>query len=165
MSAVMGRDDYSFLFDPPKDTDVFTRTFYYPRSPSSSEPPTAAAVTKDVDEEVATTILQSSLGNNRHAATLSKFSTGVFSSNSAAQETVAPFLNNHIPGQVHIPDGRGINSQQDKVYCYRHQPDLRCQRRTPQEDTVAEIQKVALSPTCKVGKLILCVDHGCVTFE
>lgn len=144
----MGKDDYSFLFDPPKDTDVFTRTLDYPRSPSSSELPTAK--TRDVVETVAT-ITHSSLGNNRHAATLSKFSTGMFSSNSAAQETVAPFLNNHIPDQVHIPDRRGNGNERNKVYCYRHQPDLRCQRRTPQEDTVAEIQKVSIPKQRKLG--------------
>jgi len=141
MPVVMGRDDYSFLFEPPKDTDVFTRTLYYPRSPKSPElGPTAASTTEHVEE--VTTVQQSSLGNNRHAATLSKFSAGVFSSNSAAQETVAPFLNNHIPDQVHIPDRREKSNELNKVYCYRHQPDLRCQRRTPQEHTVAEIQKV-----------------------
>lgn len=141
-----GMHDYSFLFDPPKDSDVFTRTLYYPRSPSSPEsssfqptPPTTAG-------SVAATV-QSSLGDNRHAATLSKFTAGVFSSSSASLETVAPFLNSHIPNQVHIPDNRGSRAdddddEQNKQYCYRHQPDLRCQRRTPQEDTMAEIQKV-----------------------
>src|SRR5271170_3005974 len=142
MPVVMRRDDYSFLFDPPKDTDVFTRTLYYPRSPSSPEMGPMVAETNEFVEEEMNTVQQSSMGNNRHAATLSKFSTGMFSSNSAAQETIAPFLNNHIPDQVHIPDGRGKSNEQNKVYCYRHQPDLRCQRRTPQEDTVAEIQKV-----------------------
>lgn len=138
------KDDYSFLFDPPKDSDVFTRTLYYPRSPSSPEssfqatPPTTASVAT----------VQSSLGDNRHAATLSKFTAGVFSSSSAALETVAPFLNSHIPYQVHIPDNRGSHGgdgERSKQYCYRHQPDLRCQRRTPQEDTMAEIQKVDFS--------------------
>jgi hypothetical protein len=135
----MGKDDYSFLFDPPKDSDVFTRTLYYPRSSSSPDPSTSSST-----NSIAT--IQSSLGSNRHAATLSKFTTGAFSSSSAALETVAPFLNSHIPDQVHISDGRGVNQFKDdkqrKVYCYRHQPDSRCKRRTPQEDTVAEIQKV-----------------------
>lgn len=135
------KDDYSFLFDPPKDSDVFTRTLYYPRSPSSPEsspqttPPTTASVAT----------VQTSLGDNRHAATLSKFTAGVFASSSAALEMVAPFLNSHIPDQVHIPDNRGLfggDGERSKQYCYRHQPDLRCQRRTPQEDTMAEIQKV-----------------------
>ena len=111
----MGKEDYSFLFDPPKDSDVFTRTLYYPRSPSSPDPSTS---TSNSANSIAT--IQSSLGDNRHAATLSKFTT--------------------------ISDGRGMNKfnddKQRKVYCYRHQPDLHCQRRTPQEDTVAEIQKV-----------------------
>lgn len=133
----MGKDDYSFLFDPPKDSDVFTRTLYYPRSPSSPGIPTTSTSTST--NEVAT--IKPALGDNRHAASLSKFTAGVFSSNSAALETVAPFLNNHIPDQVHIPDRRMIDNS--KMYCYRHQPDLRCQRRTPQEDTVAEIQKVS----------------------
>ena len=128
--------DYSFLIDPPKDSDVFTRTLYYPPSPSS--PDGLASHTTTVKPSAA---VESPLGGNRHAATLSKFTTGAFSSSSAALEAVAPFLNEHVPDQVHIPDGR--NSQRNKVYCYRHQPDLRC-RRTPHEDTVAEIQKVAL---------------------
>ena len=38
-----------------------------------------------------------------------------------------------------------VDNNRSKVYCYRHQPDSRCQRRTPQEDTVAEIQKVLMS--------------------
>ena len=157
----MGRDDYAFLFDPPKDADFFTRTLNYPRSPSSSELPTTAGTKKDV-EEVAT-VQQSSLGNNRHAATLSKFSAGVFSSNPAAHETFAPFLNTHITDQAHIPDGRGkarFDKEQNKVYCYRHQPDLRRQRRAPQEDTVAEIQKVVL-----LNFIFNAVDNGCITFE
>lgn len=135
----MGKDDYSFLFDPPKDSDVFTRTLYYPRSPDPS--------TSTSNSANSITTIKSSLGDNRHVTTLSKFTTGVFSSSSAAAaETVAPFLNNHIPDQVHISDGRGMNkfndNKQRKVYCYRHQPDLRCRRRTPQEDNVAEIQRV-----------------------
>lgn len=143
------KDDYSFLFDPPKDSDVFTRTLYYPRSPSSPEssfqatPPTTASASS------VTATAKSSLGDNRHAATLSKFTAGVFSSSSAALETVAPFLNSHIPDQVHIPDNRpsrGDDHERNKQYCYRHQPDLRCQRRTPQEDTMAEIQKAYLPP-------------------
>jgi hypothetical protein len=135
------KDDYSFLFDPPKDSDVFTRTLYYPRSPSSSDTP-SLSTTSTTSNPVAP--IPSTLGDNRHAATLSKFTAGVFSSSSAALETVAPFLNEHIPDQVHIDDRRGMNSDSagNKVYCYRHQPDLRCQRRTPQEDTMAEIQKV-----------------------
>lgn len=137
----MGKEDYSFLFDPPKDSNVFTRILYYPRSPKSPDPSTS---TSNSTNSIAA--VPSSLGDNRHAATLSKFTTGVFPSSSAALETVAPFLNSHIPNQVHISDVRGMNKfnddKQPKVYCYRHQPDLRCQRRTPQEATVAEIQKV-----------------------
>jgi hypothetical protein len=138
---MVDKDDYSFLFDPPKDSDVFTRTLYYPRSPSSPE--SSFQATPPTTTSVAT--VQSSLGDNRHAATLSKFTAGVFSSTSASLETVAPFLSSHIPDQVHIPDNRGSREDDhdhNKQYCYRHQPDLRCQRRTPQEDTMAEIQKV-----------------------
>jgi len=137
------RDDYSFLFDPPKDSDVFTRTLYYPHSPSSpnSEHTTRATTIMQEDSAASTT---TTLGDNRHAATLSKFSAGIFSSTSAAVQTVAPFLNSHIPDQVHIPNGRQKSDQMgpSSDYCYRHQPDLRCQRRTPQEDTMSEIQKV-----------------------
>jgi hypothetical protein len=135
----MVKDDLSFLFAPPQDSDVFTRTLYYPRSPGSPEVP----FNPSSKEGAAGT---SSIGDNRHTATLSKFRAGVFASHSsAAVETVAPFLNEHIPDQVHIPDDRTQHAEndRDKVYCYRHQPDLRCQRRTPQEDTMAEIQKVA----------------------
>lgn len=137
----MGQEDYLFLFDPPKDSDVFTRTLYYPRSPnfpnlgSSSSPATSVTI-------------QSSLPDNRHTATLSKYTAGVFSSSSAAIETVAPFLTEHVPDQVHIPDARSsasADNERGKVYCYRHQPDLRCQRRAPQEATMAEIQKVLFS--------------------
>lgn len=155
---MIDRQDYSFLFDPPKDSDVFTRTLYYPRSPSSPTD-SSATTTQHPSSSTATithihhptssqddvpTVPSSSLGDNRHAATLSKFTTGIFSSTSAAVETVAPFLNSHIPEQVHIPDRRmnDDNNLRNKVYCYRHQPDLRCQRRTPQEDTMAEIQMV-----------------------
>ena len=136
----MGKDDYSFLLDPPKDSDFFTRVLYYPRSPKSPDP--SASTTSTSTNSIAT--IQPSLGDSRHAATLSKFTSGVFSSSSSALETVAPFLNSHIPDQVHSPERRGIEkfNGEDKVYCYRHQPDRRCQRRTPQEDTVAEIQKV-----------------------
>lgn len=157
-TMMVEKDDYSFLFEPPKDSDVFTRTLYYPRSPSSPEssvqttPPTTATSFATV---------HSSLGDNRYAATLSKFTAGVFSSSSAALETVAPFLNSHIPDQVHIPDNRGEregDNDRNKQYCYRHQPDLRCQRRTPQEDTMAEIQKV---PPPQNRKLM--VDNGCIT--
>jgi hypothetical protein len=128
-------NDLSFLFDPPQDSDVFTRTLYYPRSPGSdsASPSSPNLATKEF-----------LLGDNRHAATMSKFRSGVFS-HSAAVETVAPFLSEHIPDQVHISDDRASHhsdNDRDKVYCYRHQPDLRCQRRTPQEDTMAEIQKV-----------------------
>jgi hypothetical protein len=135
----MGKDDYSFLFDPPKDSNVFTRTLYYPQSPRSLDATTSTSTaTKDVSR------IESSLGDNRHAATLSKFTAGVFSSNTTASETVAPFLSSHIPDQVHIPSDRGVvDNNRSKVYCYRHQPDLRCQRRTPQERSVAEIQKVS----------------------
>ena len=145
----MRKDDYSFLFDPPKDSDVFTRILYYPRSPSSpgiiSPTATTTSSSSTTNKELTATV-KSSLGDNRHAATLSKFTAGALSSNSAALETVAPFLNNHIPDQVHIPNDRGmVDNTRSKVYCYRHQPDLRCQRRTPQEDTVAEIQKVIIS--------------------
>jgi hypothetical protein len=133
----MERGDYSFLFDPPKDSDVFTRTLYYPRSPDALDPFPQRSSTKQPP-------IQAALGDNRHAETLSKFTAGVFSSSSAALETVAPFLSEHIPDQVHIPDGRGNteNSSSKPNYCYRHQPDLRCQRRAPQEGTVFEIQKV-----------------------
>jgi hypothetical protein len=146
----MEMDDYSFLFDPPKDSNVFTRTLYYPRSPSSPESsfqsaPTSTSTTSN--QQLDPTV-KSTLGDNRHAAALSKYSVGLLSSSTAALQTVAPFLNDHIPDQVHIPDGRGMNhadnddNDRNKVYCYRHQPDLRCQRRTPQEGTMAEIQKV-----------------------
>lgn len=138
----MGKDDYSFLFDPPKDSNVFTRTLYYPRSPSSPDVTTSSTstATKEVSR------IKSSLGDNRHTATLSKFTAGAISSNSAASGTVTPFLNRHIPDQVHIPADRGtVDNNRSKVYCYRHQPDLRCQRRAPQEHTVAEIQKVSAS--------------------
>jgi hypothetical protein len=165
----MARDDYSFLFDPPKETDLFTRTLYYPRSPepaATANSPVISTGREDVEVEMAT-MRQSSMGDNRHAATLSKFSTGVLSSNSAAQETVAPFLNDHIPDQVHIPDRRGkvnVENRRDRVYCYRHQPDLRCPRRTPQEDTVAEIQKV--SPlTQRAMVLTVGLDDGYITHE
>ena len=152
------REDYSFLFDPPKDSDVFTRTLYYgyPHSPSSNPEHTTttqgdvaiSTSTTTATSATTATTATSSLGDNRHAATLSKFAAGIFSSNSAAVETVAPFLNNHIPDQVHISDGRQNNEMgPSKVYCYRHQPDLRCQRRTPQEDTMAEIQKVSFRLT------------------
>jgi hypothetical protein len=164
----MEKDDYSFLFDPPKDSNVFTRTLYYPRSPSSPESSfqtiptsTASLSTKQADDAI-----KSTLGDNRHTAALSKFTAGVLSSSSATLETVAPFLNSHIPDQVHIPDGRGMShddngdNDRNKVYCYRHQPDLRCQRRTPQEDTMAEIQKVIF---IRFSSLIL--DHGCITTE
>src|ERR1700737_708258 len=148
----MGTEDLSFLFYPPQDSDVFTRTLYYPRSPSSSgtaaensaEPPRSSP-TVSAPVSAPTVTSRTVLGDNRHAATLSKFRAGVFSNHSAAVETVTPFLNEHVPDQVYIPDGRGhhpSDSDRDKVYCYRHQPDLRCQRRTPQEDTMAEIQKV-----------------------
>jgi hypothetical protein len=135
----MAKDDYSFLFDPPKDSNVFTRTLYYPRSPNSPDPPAPPANS--------TPTIQYSLGDNRHAATLSKFTAGVSASNSAALETIAPFLNDHIPDQIHTPDTKESNTfdnARNKTYCYRHQPVLRCQRQTPQEDTMAEIQKVSL---------------------
>jgi hypothetical protein len=153
----MVSEDLSFLFYPPQDSDVFTRTLYYPRSPSSgtvensAEPPRSAPTVSDPPTVSAPTVTtptvtsRTALGDNRHAATLSKFRAGVFSNHSAAVETVTPFLNEHVPDQVHIPDGRGhhhSDGDRDKVYCYRHQPDLRCQRRSPQEDTMAEIQKV-----------------------
>jgi len=145
---MLERQDYSFLFDPPKDSDVFTRTLYYPHSPSSPATPGSEAVNEQhatPTSKAAVAVPTTSLGDNRHAATLSKFTAGVFSSTSAAVETVAPFLNNHIPDQVHIPDRRNNHDNgRNKVYCYRHQPDLRCQRRTPQEHTMAEIQKVFL---------------------
>lgn len=135
----MGNEDYSFLFDPPKDSNVFTRTLYYPRSPDPSTPPTNSTSTNGA------ATIQSSLGDNRHAATLSKFTAGVSASNSAALANVAPFLNDHLPDQVHIPETRESNkfdSAQNKEYCYRHKPDSRCKRQTPQDDTMAEIQKV-----------------------
>jgi hypothetical protein len=132
--STMEREDYSFLFEPPKDSDLFTRV---PRSPD-----TGATQATSIPQVAATG--PSALGDSRYAATLSKFTTGFLSSNSAASETVAPFLNEHIHGQVHIPDNRTeqTDNERAKVYCYRHQPDLRCTRRTPQEDTVAEIQRV-----------------------
>jgi hypothetical protein len=141
----MRMDDYSFLLDPPKDSDVFTRTLYYPRSPRSPDLPTLATAstsTKDIP------MTKSSLSDSRHAVTLSKFTASLFSTNSAAgAEIVAPFPSSHIPDPGHIPDSRGINdNERGKVYCYRHRPDLRCQRRTPQENTVAEIQKVIFEP-------------------
>jgi len=142
----MQSEDYSFLFDPPKDSNVFTRTLYYPRSPTIPKPASPATSSSSrISEEEADTIRASLGADHRHAAALSKFSTGAFSSSSAASKTVAPFLNDHIPQQVHIPDGRGMNkpdNERQRVYCYRHQPDVRCQRRTPQQETVAEIQKV-----------------------
>jgi hypothetical protein len=140
--AGMDKDDYSFLFDPPKDSNVFTRILYYPRSPNSPDPSTSSVHSAPTNS---VTSIQSSLGANRHAATLSKFTAGVSASNSAAPGTVAPFLNDHIPDQVRGPDIRenhNFNNVQNKSYCYRHQPGSRCQRQTPQEDTVAEIQKV-----------------------
>jgi hypothetical protein len=164
---MLEREDYSFLFDPPKDSDVFTRTLYYPRSPSSPTESRVAAPRPRKEESPAPALAQdpiatTSLGENRHAATLSKFTAGVFSSNLAALETVAPFLSSHIHDQVHIPDGRQKNNSdngKNKVYCYRHQPDLRCQRRTPQEDTMADIQKVFL-PRDRVDE-----DNGRTTIE
>ena len=145
----MAGEDYSFLLEPPKVSDVFTRVRYYPRSPdlaattsieaSPATPPPSSAAPPQLPLPVV------ALGDNRHAATLSKLTTGLMAANSAASETVAPFLSEHIPGQVHIPDNRTKQHADDspaRVYCYRHQPDLRCTRRTPQEDTVAEIQKV-----------------------
>ena len=139
----MGQDDYLFLFDPPKDSDVFSRTIYYSRSPNFPELRSTSS-----SGPTSSTIIQSSLPDNRHAATLSKYTAGVFSSSSAVIDTVAPFLTEHVPDQVHIPDVRSsasADNERSKVYCYRHQPDLRCQRRAPQEATMAEIQKVLFS--------------------
>jgi hypothetical protein len=128
-------EDYWFLFDPPKDSDVFTRTLYYPRSPGTPQRTDSADRTRPESA-------QSALDEKEHAETLSKYAAGVFSSSFAYQETIAPFLNEHIPDQVHIPDRRVKVDNKSKVYCYRHQPDRRCQRRAPQEATVHEIQKV-----------------------
>ena len=140
----MESEDYSFLFDPPKDSNVFTRTLYYPRSPTIPKPTSPTTTSSSGISEQEADNIRASLGaDHRHAAALSKFTTGAFSSSSAASETVAPFLNDHIPQQVHIPDGRNKpESERQRVYCYRHQPDVRCQRRTPQQQTVGEIQKV-----------------------
>lgn len=147
---MMAPDDYSFLFEPPKESDVFTKVRYFPRSPRSPDPGAATQTSPSTPPSLTTAapaLLPPAvpLGDNRHAATLSKFTTGLLSSNSAASETVAPFLTEHIPAQVHIPENRAkthSDEHADRVYCYRHQPDLRCTRRTPQEDTVAEIQQV-----------------------
>ena len=127
------KEDYSFLFEPPKDSDVFTRTLYYPPSSKSPDPPLPLNTTNN---------FPTNLESDRHSTTLSKFATGVFSSTSAGKDTVTPFLNEHIPDQVNISARRGTSTTLNEVYCYRHQPDLRCQRRIPQEHTMAEIQKV-----------------------
>jgi len=160
----MERQDYSFLFDPPKESDVFTRVLYYPRSPPSpalgpQTPSTTSSTKATTSIPSVVADAPSALGDNHHAATLSKFKTGFLSSNSAASETVTPFLNEHIPGHVHAPDNRPKQKSSDertKVYCYRHQPDRRCTRRTPQEDTVAEIQKVNTHSLIILSHILIC---------
>jgi len=146
-APMMEQEDYSFLFDPPKESDVFTRVLRSPRSPDHGRPQTPSTSSTKTATSVPSVVASapSALDDDRHAMTLSKFTTGILLSNSAASETVTPFLNEHIPGHVHVPDSRPKQKSLDertKVYCYRHQPDRRCTQRTPQEDTVAEIQKV-----------------------
>jgi hypothetical protein len=146
-TIMIERHDYSFLLDPPKESHLFTRTTSsYPREEPSPRESSCEAFPQEY--------VPQSMGENRHAASLKKFTSGVISTSAAALETVGTFLNHHIPDQVHIPDQRSRSEGGgEKVYCYRHQPDLRCQRRAPQEDTMEDIQKV-LALAC--GRWLTC---------
>ena len=58
-----------------------------------------------------------------------------------AGQTVAPFLARHIPDQ-YAPMGKAKRTDPNTKYCYRHHPDLKCQRQA-NEPSMDQLQHVS----------------------
>ena len=68
------------------------------------------------------------------------------SSSEQASQSIAPFLQRHIP-QQYDPLGRASQSSQtdgsSTKFCYRHRPDLKC-RRQADEPSMDQLQNVSI---------------------
>lgn len=69
----------------------------------------------------------------------------ISSTSKMAGQTVAPFLQKHIPDQyAPLPKLQPASTSQkdpNTKYCYRHRPDAKC-RRTADEPTMENLQRV-----------------------
>lgn len=75
----------------------------------------------------------------------------------SVRKDVAPFLSKHIPEQ-YAPQGpqtqQNIGQKGNTKFCYRHRPDIKCQRQVD-EPNMEQLQKV-----CLPSFLIACM-HCC----